>query len=46
MDKVAYMDEEILKLQITENSKLIEKFLKEFNESISQLTSSEKAISK
>lgn len=43
MNKVAYMDEEILKFQMAENSKLIDKFLKEFNESISQLTSSEKA---
>ncbi len=43
MDKVRYMDEEILKIQIAENSKKIDQLLKELNDSAIRLTSSEKA---
>ncbi|MHB8061277.1 MAG: hypothetical protein ACYDG2_01380 [Ruminiclostridium sp.] len=42
MDKVRYIDEEILKMQIAENSKLIEDFLKEINDSAVWLTSTGK----
>jgi len=34
MSKVRYMDEEILKMQITVNSKLIDRILKELNVSV------------
>ena len=43
MDKVCYMDEEILKIQIAENSKKIDQLLKELNNSTVRSTSSEKA---
>jgi hypothetical protein len=43
MDKVRYMDEEILRIQIAENSKMIDQFLKELNDSAVRLTSLEKA---
>jgi hypothetical protein len=43
MDKVCCMDEEILKMKIEENSKLLDQLLKELKDSAIQLTSSEKA---
>jgi hypothetical protein len=43
MEKARYMDEEILKIQIAENSKLIDQYLKELSNSATRLTFSEKA---
>ena len=44
MDKVCYLDEEIIKLQIAENSKLIDQLLKELEASANQKILQEKAV--
>jgi hypothetical protein len=44
MDKVCYMDEEIIKMQIAENFKLIDQLIKELKDSSDKLIPEEKAV--